>query len=224
MTVKILPKFGFVEHARQWKGARPLRPFKQMLTHPNRNWKLAPRLGRNLLWTFPAPLEGGWKAEEIPAEKISREFSSQSMATCHFSPRAPGFFEYLQRCPAMRMRIYEVHDKSGPRGHFAVGLVRGQARVAGVWIRNPDAEAWQRAFCLAQLAAKRFDGACEVAAAGTSGVSEQAAIAAGFRIQVRVPIFLLNRKGKLALPPDFQFQLSDDDSIFLDGGVPSYLT
>ena len=30
MTRKLLPAFGFVEYARQWKGARPLRPLQQI--------------------------------------------------------------------------------------------------------------------------------------------------------------------------------------------------
>jgi hypothetical protein len=37
-------------------------------------------------------------------------------------------------------------------------------------------------------------------------------------------VYLLNRKGKLDLSPDFQFQLSDNDVFFLDSGGNSYWT
>src|SRR3984893_13934269 len=74
MTRKVLPAFGFVEYARQWRGARPLRPFQQILKHQYRNWKLAPRLVRNFLWALPNASESvpeGWKAEEIGSGDVS---------------------------------------------------------------------------------------------------------------------------------------------------------
>ena len=71
MTCKALPAFGFIETARQWRGARPLRPLQQILQHQRRNWKLAPRLLRNSLWALAKTsgdgLDEGWKAEEISA-------------------------------------------------------------------------------------------------------------------------------------------------------------
>ena len=227
MTLKILPAIGFVECARQWKGARPLRPLQQILNHQHRNWKLAPRLIRNFLWALPKKSKGcshkGWKSAEIGPGEVSGEFYSQSMADACFSSRSAGFFEYLLRCPVMQIRLYGIQDKHGPKGHFAMGVLRGQARVAGVWVRDPDHETWQAAFSLAQQAA-RLEGASEMAAAGTEGPSEQVAAQCGLRIVGHTPVYLLNKKGKLALPHDFQFQLSDDDGLFLDAGNSSYWT
>jgi hypothetical protein len=228
VTRKILPAFGFVEYAKQWKGARPLRPFQQIMKHQYRNWKLAPRLVRNFMWALPRAsersLHEGWKAEEISPREVSEQFYSQSVANTCFSPRTPDFFEYLLRCPAMQMRLYGIQDKGELKGHFAIGVLRGQARVAGVWLRDPDYEGWQAAFLLAQQSARRLVGAYEILVAGTEGPSERGAARSGLRILERTPIYLLNKKGKLALAPDFQFQLSDDDALFLDSGNSSYLT
>lgn len=227
MTCKLLPAFGFVEYTRQWKGARPLRPLQQVLTHQYRNWKLAPRLVRNFLWAVPkatgAGLLDGWRSEEIGPGEVCGKFHSQSMAEAHFSPRPPGFFEYLLRCPVMKIRLYGIRHKNAPMGHFAIGLLRGQARVAGLWLRDPGREAWQAAFSLAQQAARQ-EGACEIVVAGTEGPSEQAAAGSGLRIVGHTPVYLLNKKGKVTLRPDFQFQLSDDDGLFLDAGNSSYWT
>ena len=100
---KITEAYGYVEYAQQWKGARPLRPLQQVLTHQYRNWKLAPRLVRNFLWSLPKPPKSnsyrGWKSEEITPAQVSEEFYSQSVADAHFSPRPAAFFEYLLRCP-----------------------------------------------------------------------------------------------------------------------------
>ncbi len=228
MTCKILPAYGFVEYAKQWKGARPLRPLQQILKHQSRNWKLAPRLVRNFLWTLPKAsersLQDGWKAEEIGPGGISGEFCSQSMADARCSPRPPAFFEYLLRCPVMQARLYSIRDNRGPRGHFAIGVLCGQARVAGVWLQDPGREAWQAGFSLAQQTAARLEGACEIVAAGTEGDSEQGAARSGLRIIGHIPVYLLNKKGKLTLPPDFQFQLADNDGFFLDSGSDSYWT
>jgi hypothetical protein len=225
---KITDAYGYVEYARQWKGARPLRPFQQVLKHQYRNWKLAPRLIRNFIWSLPKPSDSGtysgWKSEEITPGEVSEEFYSQNMADACFSPRPPAFFEYLLRCPVMQMRLYGIHDDRGPRGHFAIGVLRGQARVAGVWLREPDCEAWQAAFSLAQQAAMRLDGACEIMAAGTEGISERCAARSGLRIMTHTPIYLLNKKKKLNLSPDFQFQLSDDHRFFLDSGDTGFFT
>jgi len=226
MTRKALPAFGFVECAQQWNGARPLRPVRQILTHQDRNWKLGPRFIRNFLWASPKKREGSfhqaWKSEEIAPDEISKELYSLSPGDARFSPRPPAYFEYLLRCPIARVRLYGIRDERELKGHFAVGVLRGQARVAGVWLRNPDREAWKAAFYLAQRAARRIEGACEIVAAGTKGPSEEGAAQSGLRIVGHIPVYLLNKKEKLALPPDFQFQLSDDDALFRDFGNYSY--
>ncbi len=228
MTRKILPAFGFVQYARQWRGARPLRPLQQILNHQHQNWKLVPRLVRNLLWALPKAqasyLHEGWKSEEIGPAEVSERFYSQTAAGACFSPRPPDFFEYLLRCPAMQIHLYGIQDKREPKGHFAIGVLRGQARVGGVWLRDPHREAWQSAFSLIQHTATRLGGAYEIVAAGTEGPSERAAARSGLRIMGHTPVYLLNKKGKLELPTDFQFQLSDDDGLFLDPGNSSYWT
>ena len=124
----------------------------------------------------------------------------------------------------MQTRLYGIQDNLGRKGHFAIGVLRGQARVAGVWLRDPDREAWQAAFSLAQQAATRLKGAFEIVAAGSEGSSEQGAVLSGLRIRGYNSVYLLNKKGKLCLPREFQFQLSDNDAFFLDAGNSSYWT
>jgi hypothetical protein len=104
------------------------------------------------------------------------------------------------------------------------GVLRGQARIAGVWLRNRSEDHWRLAYVLAQRTAGRIKGAYEVAARGSVGVSGQAAAQAGLRIVSQTQVYLLNKKSDFTLPKDFQFQLTDDDSAFLDVGQTSYLT
>ena len=220
MTRSILPAFGFVEWGNQWRAAVPVRPFRQMATHQSRNRKLAPRLARNFAWSRAGAEVGGdyakWKSAKIRPDELPGEL-------CPI--RSAGFFEYLLRCPGLsNAGLYGVRNEHGVQGHFALGETQRQVRVAGVWIRDASDDGLQTMYALARKAAAKIPGACEVALAGTGDRSPQAAMKAGFRMLGSVPIYLRNRKGKLRLPADFQFQLSDDDSFFLGSGAPDYWT
>jgi hypothetical protein len=43
-------------------------------------------------------------------------------------------------------------------------------------------------------------------------------------VVAKAPVFVLDKKGLFAPPPEFQFQLIDDDGAFLDVGRANYLT
>jgi hypothetical protein len=216
MTVKVLPAFGFREATQVWTGARPLRPLRQMLTHQAVNWKLAPRFLRNWAWAKSPLLRGGagWKTVPLTPGEIPPGFGHRSSA----------FFDYLLLCPSMKYELHGIADETGFRGYFVIGVLRGQARIAGFWLRNPSEDHWRLAYVLAQRTAAGLQGAYEVVARGSVGVSGQAAAHTGLRIVRQSPVYLLNKKSDFTLLKDFQFQLVDDDSAFLDVGQASYLT
>ena len=107
-------------------------------------------------------------------------------------------------------------DGSTPIGHFALSLLYGQARVAGIWMRHPGRDARTAAYLLAQQIARRTGGN-EIVVAGCDGPARDAAIQSGFRILPGTPVFLHNKQQSLRLSPGFQLQLSDGDAAFLDG-------
>jgi hypothetical protein len=223
MTCKVLPSFGFVEYARVWKGVRPLRPLRQMLTHQHRNWKLAPRLLRNSMWAFSkgAGSSEKWRAAEVSANNIAGILTSEATPG-HASPRPADFFEYLLRSPGVPFRVYSISEGAQTMGHFALSVVRDQARVAGVWLREAGREAWAAAYHLARITAQDLPGTCEVVATGSVGPSGEGVSQAGFRVLPGPTVYLLNKTKRLPLGKDFQFQLCDSDAAFLDSGVPSY--
>jgi hypothetical protein len=225
MTCKVLPAFGFVECKRVWKGVRPLRPVRQILTHQNRNWKLAPRLLRNSWWACsvaPGSYKN-WSATEILPQQLSKEAHLSEAANTTSSPRSPAFFEYLLRCPLTQFHLYRIVDGQDQKGHFAINILRGQARVAGVWLREPATEAWAAAYFLAQRVARRLKTANEIVAVGSEDTpSQPGATRAGFRIAQGPTVYLLDKTKKLPLSRDFQFQLCESDAAFLDSGAASY--
>lgn len=224
MTRKVLPAFGFVPWNQQWRGVRPLRPVRQMLTHQERGWKSLPRLARNLWWgaSRGVPPPAVWKAKEISPNEIAPETYGCALPECRYSPRTPAFFEYLLRCPNIHFRLYGLTDDRGPAGHFAVGILRGQARLAGVWLREPSRQAWTAAYYAARQVAAGLPGAYELVMHGTEGAARDSALQAGFRVRPGTTVFMLVKQDAQQLCRDFQFQLSDSDFAFLDTGTPSY--
>ena len=216
MTAKALPAFGFKETTQVWTAARPLRPLRQALSHQNINWKLAPRFVRNLIWANSPPVQ------QVPGWKTTSLRPSEIPAGC--APRSAAFFDYVQRCPLISYQLHGISSERGLEGFFAAGVLRGQARIAGLWLQNPSQERWRIAYTFAQQTVRRLAGANEIVARGSVGMSGDAAAEAGLRILNRTPVYLLNKKGALALPADFQFQLCDDDSAFLDAGQTAYYT
>lgn len=223
MTQKVLPALGFAQCASTWKGARPLRPLQQILSHPDRNWKLPPRLVRNFLWSaYPVVTpKGGWKAVLTTPRESADLLAALSSGT-HFLRRTQPFFEYLLRCPNAAFQLQMVYDTKGPRGMFALAQVRRQVRVGGLWLRDPDHECWRQAYILAQKAAARIAEACEFVALGTQGQSGDAAASSGLRLSPGPAVYVLD-KGR-HLSPNLQFQLCDNDSVFSDNGRVSYWT
>jgi hypothetical protein len=218
-TRKVLPAFGFEELTRAWTAARPLRPFRQIFSHQQVNWKLGPRLIRNWLWSNSPALRAssGWKVIALNPSDISGSDS-------WFCPRDAAFFEYFLRCPVVEYRLYGMENESGPQGHFALGVLRGQARLAALSLRNAGLENLRIAYTLAQETAFGLRGAYEIAASGTVGISSDAAAQAGLRVMRNTPVYFFSRDGKFTLPKNFQFQLSDDDAAFLDTGAASFYT
>lgn len=224
VTRKVLPGFGFVELARAWTAARPLRPLRQILSHQHVNWKLAPRLARNWSWSSSPP-DGEifhWKVGNLTPSDISA--LTPTAGDAWFCPRSAAFFQYLLRCPTIKYRLYGLSNEDGPQGHFALATVRGQARLNALWIRNAGQENLRIAYTLAQQTARELDDAYEVAARGTEGPSGVAAAQAGFRIVESTPVYFHSTDGKFTFPKDFQFQMSDDDAVFLDTGNSSFYT
>ncbi len=225
-TLKVLPAFGFEGIGSAWTAARPLRPLLQILTHQRRNWKLAPRLARNTLMAMSG--DGsvhGFRARPLDPAGIDAGWLASSPGASHFAPRPPAFFEYLLRCPGATFSLHTIESGSGAQeGFFVLSVVRHQARIVGIWLQNPAAEAFHAAYSLARRTAAKSPGAAELVASGSGEMSRGAAAKAGFRILGEKPVLLLNRTKRFQFSPEFQFQLSEDDHGWLDIGSADYWT
>jgi hypothetical protein len=208
-TRSIFPKIGFdvVGEAVTW--ARPLRPLSQMLQHQTKDLRLPVRFARNAWWAMSpsVSVDPEWTAVEwTGTEGLG--------ATCE---RNETFFEYLKQCPVGRCIVFKILARGTAAGHFAMCTIRGQARVAGVWLADPTPQAWQTAFELVRRTALRQSNASELIGRGAGDAP------AGMRVRAREPVFVL-RKKKRAYPLPLRFQLCDNDALFYGEDGPQFLT
>jgi hypothetical protein len=223
MTRRILPAFGFSTPASFWTAARPLKPFRQVLSHQYSNWKLPLRFARNAWWSRIPHHRSlhGWSAIPVNAGKLQDE-ARQTDPTSSIH-RGDAFFRYIEACPRAKILLFQVLQHGEPAGTFALSIVLNQARIAGVWPKTQGPDTLAAAYTLAQVEAQRFADAYEIVAGGSAAKAELAATESGLRFRDRAPVFFLANSS--ALPKtSLDFQLVDNDSFFLSGDSPEFLT
>jgi hypothetical protein len=214
MTESVLPKFGFRTAAEAVTWARPIRPFRQILHHQSRDVRLAARLMRNIWWSrMPSRVvEAGTSAAETIA------------GAGETGERGELFFQYLGHCPATRTFSFDILDAGLKTGFIGLAIAGEQARVALIRLNDPSPENWRRAFCLAHAAALKHTGASELVARGATEAGAAGAELAGMRVRAKTPVFLFRKKEGGAADLRLQFQLCDNDAVFMRGRDEGFLT
>ncbi len=202
MALEILPALGFTPIGTAYSWARPLRPLRQMVHHPRRNWRLPARYLRNLWWSLS------------PHRASNRAYTCTLVERCSSSERSEGFFEYMRGCPGARVLTFRIVGAAGPVGEFALAVVALQARIAGIWLREPSAENWILALECAQRAALAYSDACEIVFRAASNASRLAAPLAGMR-PVGAELICTRARDGSVVHPALDFQLGDNDAVFL---------
>jgi hypothetical protein len=212
MTRKIIPNIGFEKVGEAWYAERPLRPVRQTFAR-RLDWKAPARLLRNSLRTIsklqaPPP---GWSLREGIGEDVTRV---RVLGTLPSAIRPASFFKYLRECPTARIRVFQLLKDDKLVGRIALSLVGHQARIIGVWLYESSQEARRAAYALAVQQARETTAAFDVVSMGSLAQSKEAVIDAGLRVRESTPVLWLT--GKRAVhPTPFEFQMADNDSIFL---------
>jgi hypothetical protein len=218
MTQTILPKFGFRRVGDTLSWARPIRPWRQMVQHQTKDFRIPLRLARNLWWSkWPVPaMERGWMIRAASGD------GGEGLAALG-RERCGAFFRYLKQCPGARCLTFTIENDSRKEGFLAMSIVREQARIAGVWLEEPSPSNWRLAFHLAQELARKTTDTSELIASCVTEESAAGAELAGMRLRARTPVYLFRKswvEGTLPLG----FQVCDNDSVFLRERTASFLT
>jgi hypothetical protein len=223
-TRTILPLLGFrpVNEARFF--ARPLRPFRQAVTHPRRGWKLPARVLRNCLWSFFPPVKApaGWSVESIAPDRVPAEVWSAPASSAGTPKRTPQVYAYFLTCLFLRFELFVLRCNQQPVGGLLMGFCMGQARVADLWLMHESPEAYQAAYQLALVAALTDATAVEVIACASTAMRQEALRHCRFREYQRESIMVLSSDP--VSPDGFDWQLLDNDAAFLTFGRRDYIT
>lgn len=211
VTQQILPRVGFKHWADLPVFARVLRPFKQAVSRPSKNWKEPLRLVRNTAWSF-APLSSvaGWTAESrIPGEELLSRIH-QETGLVH--DRA--FFSFMLSCPGIPFRSLVLSKADAPQCYAILSIVGGQARIADLRITSKDQADWNSAVSLVTRELLKEKLACEVIANASFPLLERALQANGFRVRGRLPLVVFDPEGNMIAEPVPPLGMLVDDASF----------
>jgi len=156
-TRRLLPMLGFRPAGEMWSFVRPLRPFRQTLTHQYKNWKLPMRLARNMLWSLgPKYRARGWTTHQISPGELPLHLLERGLGAEFEAQRSKEFYEYVLQCPIARYSLHLVSRDGEASGYFLLSFVPGQARIAELWMAEADVDSWAAAFTSAVEAGYRF--------------------------------------------------------------------
>ncbi len=218
MTRAILPRLDFRTVAEALTWARPLRPWRQMLHHQTKDWRLPLRLARNIGWSMipPKQVPHGWTALGPGAGRAA----ALTVLSCE---RDESFFRYLEQCPVAPCLTFHIVREGLVVGLFALSVVEEQSRLAGVWLENPSPNNWRIAFHFAQKAALKYTNTSELIARCATEASAIAAKHAGMRVRDRTPVVIFRKDGGAESLP-IQCHLCDSDAIFMGWRQTGFLT
>jgi hypothetical protein len=222
----VIAHTGFVPSGKMKYYSRPLRPWKQLCTHQEKNWKLPVRFARNLVWAARSGSQSParWTAECIQPQDVPSclfPFSNADFIACR---RTPELFQYLFSCPVARYELHIARKDGAPRGYFLLSYTPGQARVADSFVLTNEEEDWKALYKLAASVAHANGSAAEIKAASALEPGQRGLEAAGFRVHEALPIMLFDPKNLLSDVPPIHLQMIDNDFSFLHQGRPEYWT
>ena len=207
MTRSLGPRLGFSVVAEPITWTRPLRPWKRLLQN-GLDLDVARSLPGKIRWA------------QIPLRSVGRQWTVVEATPGPSDPpvpsfeRGPGFFDYLDRCPIASCLRFHILHEGRKVGWFAMVVGKLQARLAGMWLEDPTEENWRIAFNLAQTVTLERTSALEFTARSSTASSAAGAAQAGMHVEKRTPVFLRSESG--SEPPPLQYQLCDNDDVFLN--------
>ncbi len=217
-TTAVLPHIGFQTINQHHLAARPLRPLRQALTHPRRDWKLPARFLRNLAWSRsgawrPAP---GWEAVRVDDPALAPEQWWEDAAGGAHCLRTAEWYRYILSAPEPRFELYDLRRRGETRGYVCLSRCPGQARIADYrLVGEPGGEDWLALAALAIDCARRDSASAEITAWTSDEPFLAALERAGFRTLRSDPVRCNREEHKASGGAPYFFTGLDSDFAYL---------
>lgn len=222
-TQQILPRLGYRLAGEIAIFVRVVRPWRQFRTDPfPRGWKAPLRLARNLFWSrAPAP---SIPPNETCAPISEFDSSYAPLLRSGSTERTPELMNYWLRCPGAAMSAFLLKGHDGVSGWFVLSRVGGVMRIADLRIRSSDPEQWRSAYAFATQAALADEQGCELIAAASAPLAQNALRRNGFRLHHTEPVYLLDPQSLLIGHAPLDIALIESDAAYLCDPKHPYLT
>jgi len=225
MTRSVIPRLGFEPRGSLRVFARVLRPWRQARTRPSEGpLRNAARLARNTAWSriAPGPIAAGWRATPV-GRFDDDDYAAWLGEEIHVQPTA-AFLNHWLRCPAAHLSGFEIVRGEESRGRLLLSRVRGQTRLAGLWLRSATLNDLQQAYRLATRAASQTHEANEMVAFASTAAECRALASCGFRERDVRPLFVHDPAGRLPRDVPLVWNPINDDAAYVDDPANPYRT
>jgi len=217
-TRQILPKLGYRLAGELAIFVQVLRPWQQFRTDPDhRRWKAGLRMARNVVWSrgrTPA-IPAEWSCTPVTSFDSRRAPLLRAGSGFPGTVRTPELMRYWLRCPGAAMSAFVVENGAGASGWFVLARVGGVIRIADLRIDSADPEHWRAAFACAILAAQTDEQGCELIAAASTPLAQQAARQSGFQFDHTEPVYLLDPRNLLIEHAPLEIAMIESDRAYL---------
>jgi len=214
----VLPRMGFQTRQQLDICARVLRPWPHFRHAKSKDWKSPLRLARDYR-------ELARSAQGVPPGLTIRRLDRFDSALAAALPdpsvtrtvvcaRTPELLNYCLACPASSMEAYLFEREQAPAGYCLLSRVGSHCRIADLWIRSADQQAWAEAYAAATTAAQSDPRTTEVQVAASLPLNAAAIRQAGYRLTNREPLFVLDPASALEGRSDLSIHLLENDAWY----------
>jgi len=221
---RLLPKFGFQPSGRPAAiYARPIRPFRQVLDHQTKDWRLPLRLARNLAFSVtPLATPGSWKAVTVLPRDVSAKLWDAPGSGGAMHERSAAKCEYFLHSKHPEYEFFLLEQDGRPSGGLLLAFPPGQGRIVDIWLSDPSLEAFVHALVAAQRACMKREGVHEVMFRASTPMLREAAQRSGLRFMKEDAIMTYPAKeiGEECI----EAPLIADDAAYLYSPQSRYLT
>jgi hypothetical protein len=210
---KVLPRLGFKPRQTLETYSKVTKPLAAFSRAQEKTWKDAARFGRDVL-RLATPVKGdasGWSAERIDRFDERAVFPRPDVISATVCYRDPQILNYFLLCPVARMEAYLLRKAGKLIGYFLLAFLRGECRIAELWIDSPEADDWAAAY----LVAAEGRSVTRVSVACGTAVQQTAAQRAGFYLTSRQPVYVKDPRSLLPAQFDAALGLLDTDAFYL---------
>lgn len=223
-TKAILPKLGYKHGGELKRYVYVARPWKQMRTSPEHNWKTPLRFIRNTassLKRFPAPA-AGWEVVKVLRfeSSLERILEHQSSTPDLRAVRTVAGLNYMLDCPGAEFSGYVVSHNKNCHGYFVLSKVGRQSRIVDIEAGS-DPHDRSTVCSIAAFTACRDPEVCEVVVGTSRPEVGETFKQIGFWERRVDSVLYYDPKKRMNPGVQFELSLLDSDvSFFYDPQYP----